>query len=116
MAEQYVMVYADSIEGRDASGSVNPGWETEGRHVYWDENDGFIGTGWYFELVSTKYHGEMVTARGPFYGKDIQYVEQELTKGNLNDVFDEWVGTIPIDERSAWISYLETETAACVGQ
>ena len=115
MAEQYVMVYADSIEGRDASGSVNPGWETEGRHVYWDEATGFIGSGWYTKPIETMYHGEMVSASGPFNGATQQKIDAELAKGNLNAVFDSWVETVSIDERSAWISYLEAQTA-CVSQ
>lgn len=115
MAEQYVMVYADSIEGRDASGSVNPGWETEGRHVYWDETSGFINLGWFFSPIETTYHGELITVRGPFNGKNEEDVQRELQKGNLNDVFDEWVVNVPINERSAWISELERR-AACVSE
>lgn len=118
MGQEYVEVRANSamlLDGDPSSGSQG-GWETEGKHVNWDSNSGFIGTGWYIgQLVEQLYQGNVIFAHGPLYSKTLEEIQSEIAKNNdLDDSFNEWARTYTLDERSAWVMYLESHTPGCV--
>lgn len=111
---EYVEVRANLAMQLDANPSdMHEGWETEGKHVNWDEN-GFTGTDWY-NTVTVMYHGQNVTVNGPMYGKTDTQIEEAVGRGNLNTEFTAWTRAHDIDYCSAWVLYVESITGCVVG-
>lgn len=108
--QEYVRVIANTA---DSSNDVpSTGWTTEGKYVFWDENTGFTGNGWFQTVVTW---GE--TINGPLHGMTNDDIRKYINNyGDLTQKFEEWHNdpTITDLDRSNWVNYLENKATACV--
>lgn len=110
----YVRVLADVSDesGTNPSGQ-HEGWTTEGKHVYWQEDTGFTGRGWFKGPFSIDYGEFTSMAYGPLDNKTVEQIREEIqNSGSLDSSFNAWATNPQYTdtERSNWVSYVENAT------